>query len=80
MGLDLIPAFTVGVGDLVSAGGHGTPKGPQLTDPGAALRLCEHVIDSGFDVVALTSQGPTSPSQESNLRPAVQKLQEAGVS
>ena len=49
MGLDLMPAFTVGVGDLISAGEHGTPEGPQLTDPEAALTLCEHLINNGVD-------------------------------
>ena len=50
MGLDLMPAFTVGVGDVICAGEHGTPAGPQLTDPVAALTLCEHLIESGFDM------------------------------
>ena len=54
MGLDLMPAFTVGVGDLISAGEHGTPEGPQLTDPAAALKLCEHLIDSGVDAAFST--------------------------
>ena len=54
MGLDLMPAFTVGVGDLISAGEHGTPEGPQLTDAAAALTLCEHLIDGGVDAAFST--------------------------
>ncbi len=54
MGLDLMPAFTIGVGDLISAGEHGTPEGPQLTDPAAALQLCEHVIEDGLDMAFST--------------------------
>ena len=54
MGLDLMPAFTIGVGDLISAGEHGTPEGRQLTDPSAALQLCEHLIDNGLDVAFST--------------------------
>ena len=50
MGLDLMPAFTIGVGDVISAGEHGTPAGSQLTDPAVALMLCEHLIESGFDM------------------------------
>lgn len=50
MGLDLMPAFTIGVGELICAGEHGTPTGAQLTDPAAALALCGDLIESGFDV------------------------------
>lgn len=54
LGLDLMPAFTIGVGDVIAAGEHGTPAGPQLTDPVAALTICEHLIESGLDVAFST--------------------------
>ena len=53
-GLDLMPAFTIGVGDLICAGEHGTPSGPQLTDPPAALRLCELLVGGGIDMAFST--------------------------
>ena len=31
--LDLIPSFTMGVGEVIASGESGTPKGPQKTDP-----------------------------------------------
>ena len=54
MGLDLMPAFTIGVGDLIGAGEHGTPAGPQTTDPPAALRLCEQLVEGGIDMAFST--------------------------
>ncbi|MEM9889887.1 MAG: catechol 1,2-dioxygenase [Actinomycetota bacterium] len=48
--LDLMPAFTFGVGEVISAGEHGTPSGPQPVEPGTALALCEAVMDEGFDL------------------------------
>lgn len=48
--LDLMPAFTLGVGEVIAAGEHGTPAGPQPVDPTAALALCEAVMDDGFDL------------------------------
>ena len=53
-GLDLMPALTICVGDLVGAGEHGTPEGSQLTDPPAALRLCELLVEGGIDVAFST--------------------------
>ena len=53
-GLDLMPAFTIGVGDLIGAGEHGTPPGPQTTDPPAALRLCERLVEGGIDMAFST--------------------------
>lgn len=48
--LDLMPAFTVGVGDVVGAGEHGTPSGDLRVRP----RLARHVLESlhadGFDI------------------------------
>jgi 2,3-dihydroxyphenylpropionate 1,2-dioxygenase len=48
--LDLMPAFTIGVDRVVAAGEHGTPSGPQPTDPHAALALCEGLLGREFDV------------------------------
>lgn len=47
--LDLLPQFTIGVGDLDAAGDGGTPKGPQLSDPDAAQAFAASVVDAGFD-------------------------------
>lgn len=47
--LDLMPTFTVGVGELEGAGEHGTPAGSLPTDPAAGLALCQHLVDEGFD-------------------------------
>ncbi len=48
--LDLVPAFTVGVGEVVASGESGTPGGPQHVDPQLALGLAEAVMDQGFDL------------------------------
>ena len=48
--LDLMPSLTVGVGDVVGAGEHGTPSGPQPVDPDAAVALCNHVMAADFDL------------------------------
>ncbi|WP_214403400.1 hypothetical protein [Pseudonocardia lacus] len=48
--LDLIPAFTVGVGEVIGAGEAGTPKGPQRTDPAVARELAEALIERGTEV------------------------------
>lgn len=48
--LDLIPAFTLGVGEVVAAGEAGTPKGPQKTDPGFAQELAGHLVEAGVEV------------------------------
>ena len=53
-GLDLMPAFTIGVGELIGAGEHGTPAGPLLTDTTAALRLCELLVEGGIDAAFST--------------------------
>ena len=39
--LDLIPAFTLGVGEVIAAGEAGTPKGLQRSDPEFAQTLAE---------------------------------------
>ena len=48
--LDLIPSFTLGVGEVVAAGEAGTPKGPQRTDPEFARGLAEHLVEAGTEV------------------------------
>ena len=47
--LDLMPAFTIGVGEVIAAGEHGTPKGSQPTDPDAARAVVADLMTSGFD-------------------------------
>lgn len=47
--LDLLPAFTIGVGECFASGESGTPKGPQPVDTELALHVCRSVIDGGFD-------------------------------
>ena len=48
--LDLIPAFTIGVGEVIAAGEAGTPKGPQRTDPAFAQALASHLVEAGTEV------------------------------
>ena len=48
--LDLIPAFTLGVGEVIAAGESGTPKGPQQTDPGFARAVAGHLTEAGTEV------------------------------
>lgn len=48
--LDLIPAFTMGVGEVLAAGEAGTPKGPQKTDPAFAQDLAADVVEAGTEV------------------------------
>ena len=48
--LDLIPSFTMGVGEVVAAGDGGTPKGPQKTDPAYAQALAQQLVDAGTEV------------------------------
>ncbi|GAA0526335.1 2,3-dihydroxyphenylpropionate 1,2-dioxygenase [Paractinoplanes ferrugineus] len=48
--LDLIPAFTLGVDQVVAAGDGGTPKGPQRTDPPFAQALAEDLVEHGTEV------------------------------
>lgn len=52
--LDLMPAFTIGVGDVIAAGEHGTPEGPQPVDPTAAVDICNSLLASSFDVAFST--------------------------
>jgi 2,3-dihydroxyphenylpropionate 1,2-dioxygenase len=48
--LDMIPAFTMGIGEVVAAGEAGTPKGPQKTDPAVAQQLAAHLVEAGVEV------------------------------
>ncbi|MFE2043130.1 catechol 1,2-dioxygenase [Streptomyces sp. NPDC059477] len=48
--LDLIPAFTLGVGEVIASGESGTPKGPQRTDPEFAQALAGHLVERGTEV------------------------------
>jgi 2,3-dihydroxyphenylpropionate 1,2-dioxygenase len=49
--LDLIPAFTLGVGECVASGESGTPKGPQPVDVPLARHLANTLVErDGFDV------------------------------
>ncbi|WP_329577722.1 catechol 1,2-dioxygenase [Streptomyces sp. NBC_01361] len=49
--LDLIPAFTLGVGTCVASGESGTPKGPQAVDVPLARHLANSLVEGGrFDV------------------------------
>ncbi|WP_405483591.1 catechol 1,2-dioxygenase [Streptomyces sp. NBC_00009] len=49
--LDLIPAFTLGVGECMASGESGTPKGPQAVDVPLARHLANSLVEGGrFDV------------------------------
>lgn len=48
--LDLIPAFTLGVGEVIASGESGTPKGPQRVDPDFARALATELVDGGTEV------------------------------
>lgn len=48
--LDLIPSFTLGVGEVLASGEAGTPKGPQLVDTELAQALAQGLVDAEFDV------------------------------
>jgi len=49
--LDLIPSFTIGVGECIASGESGTPKGPQPVDVPLARHLANSLVESGrFDV------------------------------
>jgi 2,3-dihydroxyphenylpropionate 1,2-dioxygenase len=48
--LDMIPAFTLGVGEVVGAGEAGTPKGPQRTSPAFAQALAGELVERGTEV------------------------------
>ncbi|GAA2404608.1 2,3-dihydroxyphenylpropionate 1,2-dioxygenase [Actinomadura vinacea] len=47
--LDMMPAFTVGVGEVNGAGEAGTPGGPLPVDTALARHLVDSLVDGGFD-------------------------------
>ncbi|MEW2704657.1 catechol 1,2-dioxygenase [Streptomyces koyangensis] len=49
MFLDLMPAFTVGVGEVRGAGEAGTPGGPLPVDTELARRVVDGLVTDGFD-------------------------------
>lgn len=53
--LDLMPPFTVGVGEVNSAGEHLTPNGQLHSSPEAGLAICEGLITRDFDCAFSTS-------------------------
>lgn len=48
--LDMIPAFTLGVGEVIAAGEANTPKGPQRVEPTFAQALADGLVDRGTEV------------------------------
>ncbi|MDF5755087.1 hypothetical protein [Spongiactinospora sp. TRM90649] len=48
--LDLIPSFTLGLGEVIAAGDGGTPQGPQHTDPPFAQALAAELVAAGTEV------------------------------
>lgn len=48
--LDLLPAFSIGVGEVLGAGEGGTPEGPLPTLPGLARFLLEDLSAKDFDL------------------------------
>ena len=52
--LDMMPAFSIGVGELDSAGEHGTPSGRQKVDEPSAIAICNGLLARDFDVAFST--------------------------
>jgi 2,3-dihydroxyphenylpropionate 1,2-dioxygenase len=52
--LDLLPAFTIGVGECVMSGESGTPAGPLAVDVDLARHICHHLVEHEFDVAFST--------------------------
>ncbi len=48
--LDLIPAFTIGVGECIASGESGTPSGPQKVDTELARHIAEFMVADDFDI------------------------------
>ena len=48
--LDLIPSFTIGVGECIASGESGTPQGPQPVDVPLARHLASSLVEDGIDV------------------------------
>jgi 2,3-dihydroxyphenylpropionate 1,2-dioxygenase len=49
MFLDLMPQYTIGVGEVLGAGEAGTPGGPLPVDTALARHLVDSLVDDGFD-------------------------------
>jgi 2,3-dihydroxyphenylpropionate 1,2-dioxygenase len=47
--LDLMPTFTIGVGEVIGAGEHGTPSGQLASHPTLARHLVDQLIAHDFD-------------------------------
>lgn len=52
--LDMMPAFSMGVGEVHASGEHGTPGGAQLVDETTAIALCNNLIAQDFDLAFST--------------------------
>lgn len=49
--LDLIPSFTIGVGECLASGESGTPEGPQPVDVPLARHIADTLVEGGrFDI------------------------------
>jgi 2,3-dihydroxyphenylpropionate 1,2-dioxygenase len=48
--LDLMPSFTIGVGEIIASGESGTPKGPLPSRPDVAQALCDRLVADRFDL------------------------------
>ena len=48
--LDLMPAFTIGVGECIAAGEAGTPAGPQPVDTALSRHMVQFLSDASFDI------------------------------
>lgn len=47
--LDMIPSFTIGVGEVIASGESGTPKGPQHVDEQLATHIAASLMEQQFD-------------------------------
>lgn len=52
--LDMMPSFSIGVGEVHAAGEHGTPSGLQAVDESSAIAICNNLVKSQFDVAFST--------------------------
>jgi len=52
--LDLMPAFAIGVGEVVSAGEHGTPQGELASHPELGKHILASLVAQDFDVAFST--------------------------
>jgi 2,3-dihydroxyphenylpropionate 1,2-dioxygenase len=48
--LDLVPAFTIGVGECIASGESGTPSGPQKVDTALARHIAEFMVADDLDI------------------------------